>query len=117
MCHAGVDFLFEIVDVFFQCCRLRMLFRIAGAVDLHARTLLADIHGQIAGMFEYSCRFGTVDAVATQGEYAGDFGLFEHVERLIDVILVQILRGQMGHTGDAVFTHGVSDARCQRTVG
>ena len=68
-------------------------------------------------MFEYSCRFGTVDAVATQGEYAGDFGLFEHVERLIDVILVQILRGQMGHTGDAVFTHGVSDARCQRTVG
>ena len=50
-------------------------------------------------MFEYSCRFGTVDAVATQGEHAGDLGLFEHVECLVDVILVQILRGQMGTLG------------------
>ena len=117
MRHAGVDFLFEIVDVFFQRCRLRMLFWIAGAVDLHARTLLADVHGQVAGMFEHSCRFGTVDAVTTQGEYAGDFGLFEHVECLVDVILVQILRGQMGHAGDAVFAYRVGDARGQRTVG
>ena len=27
---------------------------------------------------EITCRFGTVDAVATQGEHAGDLGLFEH---------------------------------------
>ncbi len=94
-----------------------MLFRVAGAVDFHVRTLLADVYGQIAGMFEYSCRFGTVDAVASQGEYAGDLGLFEHVERLVDVILVQILRGQMGHAGDAVFAYRVGDARGQCTVG
>ena len=68
-------------------------------------------------MFEYSCRFGTVDAVASQGEYAGDLGLFEHVERLVDVILVQILRSQMGHTGNAVFAHRVGDASGQCAVG
>ena len=117
MRHAGIDFLFEIVDVLFQRCRLWVLFRVAGAVDFHVRTLLADVYGQIAGMFEHSCRFGTVDAVATQGEHAGDLGLFEHVECLVDVILVQILRGQMGHAGDAVFAYRVGDARGQCTVG
>ena len=117
MAYARVDLLLEIVDILLKRGRLRVLFRIAGAVDLEIRTLLADVGRQIARMVEHSRRFGSFHTVASQSEHAGDFGLVEQVERLVHVVFVKVLRGQVRHGRNAVFVHRMRDACGQRAVG
>lgn len=117
MRDAGIDLFLEIVDVIFQRGRLRVLLRIAGSVDLEIRALLANVGSQIAGVIKDAGRLGTFHAIATQGEHAGNLGFVKHVECLIDIILIEVLCGQVGHTRYAVFAHGMRNARGERPVG
>ena len=117
MRDAGIDLALQVVDVLVDRRRLRVLFRIAGAVYLQLRPVLPNIGDQIAGVFEHSGRGLPLHAIAAQCEHTVHFGHFEQVESHVGCFPVQILGRQMGHGGDAVFAaNRIRDARGRSAI-
>lgn len=108
---------FEIRHILVERGRLRVLLRIAGAIDLQIRPTFANVTHQITGMGEHAGRFALAVAVSAQCEHAAHFRLIEHGERLVDIPGGEVLCGQVGDRVYAVFrVYGVRDACGGRAV-
>ena len=113
-----IDLDLQIVQIRLGRCRLWMGFRIAGTEDGHIRALGMDIGHQVAGMIEYTRRGPPLHTVPAQRKNRCHTGPVEHIQGLVNNLLVGVLGRKVGHGGNAVLgMNGAGDPCCGCTVG